>query len=575
MMRHAQTWIRRAALALVLSVVAAACGDREDGADGKAGAPKGGTGNQPTRGGRAVIAEPADLKRPLPLLWEGDLDSDLVDMMYMALTRSTWGDGEIRYLTSHDSPMALAWHYEYTGPDSSALRYRMRSDLKWSDGQPITAHDVAWTYRMYADRELASPRMGDVEPIDSVVAENDSTVVFHFDRRSPEMLFQSGLAITPRHVYQGVAPARIRTHASMNDPAKGLVVSGPFRIGAWAPNQRVTLVANPHFSVQPRLDEIVIRIVPEPTSRIVELQTGNADFVRQISFDQVPRLRQQAPDVRFEKIGKRFFEYVAYNPKAHPAFADPEIRRALGLAVNVPGLIQALQMQEFTAPAGGPYPPILKSVYDPRRMGPLPHDPERAKQILESKGWRDTDGDGIREKDGRPLRFSLVTNSGNQRRSDVSQILQQQWKQVGVDARLQTLEFNTFMERQFAEEYEALLGGWGVNLNPDLFPLWGKDAALNVVSYDNPEAFRMMESARSQPTQRAAAPYWQAAAERIVQDQPYTFLYYYDVLVGVNNRLKGVKIDSYGAYQNTWEWWVQGDPRRGGAAAPPADTSAG
>lgn len=567
-MRDVQSGWRRAAFALAVAVLAAAgCGsDRgEEAAPGK-------SDGEARRGGRAVVVEPSDLQRPMPLVWQGDLDSNLVDVMYMALTRSTWGDGRVEYLTSHDSPMALAWHYEHTGPDSASLRYRMRSGLEWSDGQPITAADVVWSYRMYADPAVASPRMGDVAPIDSVVAENDSTVVFHFQRRTPDMLFQSGLAIAPRHVYEGTSAAQVRTHASMSDPANALVVSGPFRIGAWTPNQQITLVRNPRFPVQPLLDEIVIRIVPEPTSRIVELQTGRADFVRQISFDQVPRIRRQNPNVRFEREEKRFFEYVAYNPSAHPAFADPEIRRALGLAIDVQGVIDALQLQEFTERAGGPYPPIFKELYDPELMAPLPSDPERARQLLESRGWRDSNGDGIREKDGRPLRFTLMTNAGNQRRADVSQILQQQWRQVGADVRLQTLEFNTFMDRQVKEQYEASLGGWGVNLNADLYPMWGPDADFNIVSYDNPEAIRLMQQARAQPTDDLARPYWKAAAQQIVRDQPYTWLYFYDVLVGVNERLKGAKVDTYGAYQNTWEWWVEGPPQ--GARAPQADTAA-
>src|SRR5690606_33436156 len=138
--------------------------------------------------------------------------------------------------------------------------------------------------------------------------------------------------------------------------------------------------------------------------------------------------RAQAPSVRFEREEGRFYDYIAYNPRAHPAFADPEVRRALGTALNVPAMIQALQMGEYARAAGGPYSPIFRELYDPEAMPPLAHDPEQARQILESRGWRDSDGDGVLDLDGRALRFVLATNSGNQRRADAAQIAQQQWR---------------------------------------------------------------------------------------------------------------------------------------------------
>ncbi|HEU0077524.1 MAG TPA: ABC transporter substrate-binding protein [Longimicrobiaceae bacterium] len=573
MMRLAQTWFRRAALALVLSTVAAACGDREGGRADKAGVAKG--SDEVQRGGTAIMAELSDIDKPHPLLAEGVVDADMLDIMYMTLLRSAWRDGRTVYLTSHDNPMALAWHWEYTGPDSASIRYRMRSGLKWSDGQPITSRDVVWTYEMAGDPRVASPRQDYLGQIDSVRAENDSTVVFHFKQRYPDMLFHSGIAIAPRHAYEGSDPAQMRTHPRLTRPDNGnLVVSGPFMIGEWRKGQQVTFVPNPHFPIRPNLDRIVLRVIPEPTTRLVELQTGRVDFARPVPADQVQRLRAQAPNVRFEYEQKRYYDYIAYNPLTFEPFADPEIRRALGLAIDVPALIRALQMERIAVQASGPYSPLFKNLYDPRRMPPLPYDTAQAKRILASKGWRDSDGDGVLDRDGKPFRFTLLTNSGNQRRSDIQQIVQQQWKRIGVDARLQQIEFNTFQDRTREKQFEAAVGNWGVGLSPDLTELWGKGALFNYVSYENPRVTQLFEQARRQPTEDKATPYWLAAAEQIARDQPYTWLYYFDQIDGVNNRLQGMKIDTYGAYQNAWEWWVRGEQRGGGVAAPPADTAA-
>jgi len=565
------------AAALLVAVVLAACGGDEGPPEELRPPLTGKAAERPEPGGTAVLAEANDMERPMPLVWQSSLDSDIVDIMYMGLTRSAWRNGRLEYLLSEESPMAMAWHWEYATPDSASLRYRMRSALRWSDGKPITAHDVVWTYRMLKDPRVASPRQEDVAAVDSVKAENDSTVVFYFERRSPEMHFASAMTIAPRHQFEAAGPAGLRTHPTLNDPTK-LVVSGAFRVGAWKPGERITFVPNPHFRPTPLLQSIVIRVVPEMTTRLVELQTGNVDMVRGLATDRIPGLRQRAPNLRFEREARRFWEFVAYNPKKVEAFRDPQVRRALGMAIDVPRIIRSLQLAEFTEPSGGPYPPIFKDVYDRERMRPMPFDSAGARRILAARGWTDTNGDGVLDKDGKPLRFTMLSNSGNQRRADVGLVLQQQWKALGVDARLQQQEFNTFMDRQIEKDYEAVLGGWGVNLNPDLTPLFASDAQLNIVSYRDTVGQRLMRQAKEQPTPEKANPLWRAAAERIVQEQPYTWLYFYDQVDAVSDRLRGIHIDTFGAYQNAWEWWIPRARQGRGApsmtaAEPPKDSA--
>lgn len=567
-MKTARDRARRGAWAAAALALLAACGDR-GGADGAA---KGDTAaaSAPRRGGTAVVAEIGDLSRPMPLFIQGLPDGDMMDVMYMALTSQSWENGQAVYRLSDESPMALAWHYEYVGADSAALRFRLRSALKWSDGQPITAHDVVWTFETAANEAAASPQSYMTEQIDSVKAENDSTVVIHYKRRYPGMLFDAALNVAPRHVYGATAPAKLATHPAFSDLTK-LVVSGAWMVGAHQRGQQVTLVPNPHFPVKPRLDRIVIRVIPDPQTRQVELLNGTVDFARGIPFDRADDLQARQPGLTFGREARRFWEFVAWNPKTVPQFGDPGIRRALGMAANVPGIMQQLRMGDFAERATGPYAPIFRDLFDPA-LKPLAYDPEGARRILEAAGWRDTDNDGIRDKDGKPFRFTLMTNTGNQRRQDVVTILQRQWKEVGVDARIQMYELNTFFEHLIGKrDYQAALGSWQVGLDPDLTALWTPDGAYNVVGYGNPEVTAMIERARAQPTAQQANPLWRAAAARIVQDQPYTWLYYYDNTTGISPRLKGTHVTSYGAYARTWEWWVAGGAQR----APAPDSAKG
>jgi peptide/nickel transport system substrate-binding protein len=499
---------------------------------------------------------------PLAIVAQSVLDGNLGgDVMYMALVAGAWEEGRLVFHTAEDNPLAMARSYEYFGPDSTSLRFRMRSDLLWSDGAPITAGDIAYTYGILDAPALASPVQHYKEFIDSVTVVNDSTVDFHFSRRYPEMLSHTALQPLPAHIFQGTAPGELRNHPTIRNPEDGqLVVSGPYMIGSWQRGQSVTLVRNPNFRPAGLLDQVVFRVIPDPTTRLVELQTGRIDLLTGITHDQVPALRTGAPNVRLEREEKRFYDYIGYNPRGFEPFADREVRRALGLAIDVPGLLAALQMEEFAVPAGGPYAPIFRDLFDPVGQAPLPWDPAEARRILESKGWGDSNSDGILDRNGEPFAFTLVTNAGNQRRADVSQIIQRQWREVGIDVRLQQLETNTLSDNLNRRDFQSALFGWSVGLTPDLYPLWGAGTPFNFTSYENPEVTALIEMARTQRTEEAAADYWRSAASAIVADQPYTWLFYLDQIDGVSNRLQGTRIDTYGPYQRLWEWWVTDAP---------------
>ena len=550
----------------------AACGDRGQtgGAGGAAAA-----GDTPEPGGTVVIAEQSDLSRPMPLLAENVTDGHIGgNLMFSTLLRGSWQDGRLVYLPYPESPAALARGYEYVGADSAGLRYHLQPGLRWSDGQPITARDVEWTYNTLRHPALAAPQQDYWAAMDSVVAHDDSTVTFYFKRRYPEMLFHSGLGISPRHVFEGTDPAQLRSHpAVVSATSDVLPVSGPFMISEWRRNQQVTLVPNPHFPVRPHLERIVFRIIPEPTTRLAELLNGTVDYTRPVSFDEIPRVRS-TPGIEMEREEKRAYDYIGYNQRAVPAFADPEIRRALGLALDVEGMISSMQMDEWAVPAGGPYSPIFRDLYDPETAAPLPFDTAEASRILTSKGWVDRNGDGIRQDaQGRPFRFTLLTNTGNQRRADASQIIQQQWRRIGVDARIQMMETTAFFDRLSAKRFDAALSGFAVGLSPDIAAGWGA-GPYNSVSHHDPEALRLMEQALSQPSEEAAAPFWRQAAARLVAEQPYTWLFYFDYVGARRSRLRGMTVNTLSSYQNPWEWWIpRSEQRQRGGAAAAADTA--
>jgi peptide/nickel transport system substrate-binding protein len=572
-MTHPLQRLRLPAAALGFALAAGACG----GDRGGPGAARDQFG-EPVPGGTAITIELADLARPLSIINESALDGSAMNMMFMGVQRGAWRDGRLVFLNADESPMALARRWELTGPDSTTMRFFLRSDVVWSDGVPVTAADVVYTYELMADPAVASPRQDYAERIRLVEAENDSTVSFHFHNRYPvvQMQFYANLQAVPRHVFEGSDPANLRNHPRMTNPEGGnLPVNGPYMVGTWERGSRVTMVRNPRFRPQPYLDQTVMRVVPAETTRMVEFQTGRADMLTPVPPEQVPTLRRNVPGVQMEREQGRFYDFIGYNPRVFEPFADREVRIALGLAIDSQGLIDGLNISDYAVPAGGPYAPIFSDLYDPQAHAPMPFDPDSAVRILERKGWR-PGPDGVLVREGRPFRFTLVTNAGNQRRIDATQILQQMWRRIGVDAQLQTMETNTFFDRMTQKRFEAVLAGWSVGLSPDLEPLWGRDTPYNYVSYENPQAWELFDRARTATDEAEANRLWSEAAGLIVADQPYTWLYFRDEIVALSQRLRGAHIDTYSRYQNVWEWWIPADMQRGraGAAAVPTDTAA-
>jgi peptide/nickel transport system substrate-binding protein len=378
--------------------------------------------------------------------------------------------------------------------------------------------------------------------------------VLHLHRRYGEIFYHTAGAIIPRHVHEGSDLSQIRSHPSMTDPVNHLVTNGPLRIVEWIRGQRVVLARNPGFEPQPQVDRLVFRVIPEESIRMIELQTGTVDM-SQVPFHYIQEIRATR-HLRLEAQEKRSYEYIAYNPNAYDFFADPDIRSALGMALDREGIIAALQLTEFAEPAGGPYAPIFRRLYDPVGQAPLPFDTAGARRILTEKGW--TPGrDGILQKDGRRFAFTLVTNAENRRRVDIAQIVERQWARLGIRATILTLEFNTLVERMTARNFDSRIGGWAVGLTPDLFQTWGvPDAPSNYVSFDNAEVRELMTRAAEQATEEAAAEYWRRAASLIVAEQPYTWLFYYDSPYAINHRVQGTRIDPRGAFQNVWDWRV-------------------
>jgi peptide/nickel transport system substrate-binding protein len=240
------------------------------------------------------------------------------------------------------------------------------------------------------------------------------------------------------------------------------------------------------------------------------------------------------------------------------------VRRAMGMAIDRASIIQGL-MHGFAVPATGMIPawsPMSSEV------AALPFDPAKAKQELAQAGWRDTNGDGIVEKNGKPLRFVLTVNTANRTHQDMAQVLQQELKAIGAQVEVQAQEFQTMLRRYKARDYDAVIANWSLDtFKVDPTPLFSCAQSRvanssNRTGYCNPQADRLMEQGLRETDAARAKQVWQQYSQLLQQDQPVTFLFWSEDMAGLGPRLQGAQMDARSKLANVKDWWIPADRRR-------------
>jgi peptide/nickel transport system substrate-binding protein len=468
----------------------------------------------------------------------------------------------------------LARSYEWSA-DHKTLTFHLRESVTWSDGVPVTADDVRWTWQAQISPDIGWDNAFMKQAITDVEAVDPHTVRFHFSRVYAKQLLDvnEGL-ILPRHVW-GKIPFK-RWRESSDWFRHHLVVDGPFTIASWETGQELVLRRNDRYfdKSRPYLDRMVLRVFADQSSLMTQLFSGEVDFVPQISPADAARVKAD-PKLELISYWFRLNVVVAWNG-TNPLFADPEVRRALTLAIDRQTIVDTLW---------GPYgrvavSPIVAAVWaHDSTLRPLPYDPAEARRILAAKGWQDTDGDGILDRNGRPFAFELTSNTGNQQRNDAAVMIQDQLKKIGIRVQPRVVEFNTLMAQSDSGRFDATIIGLGMDTSLDLtayfhsksIPVVKRGAVVgsgnNFFRYSNPEVDRLIEQAGSQPEIVAAKPYLDRIQQILHRDQPLTFLWESQRLNAVNRRVRNAKPNMLFSLFNLSDWWVEpgAGPRRAGS----------
>jgi len=443
------------------------------------------------------------------------------------------------------------------------LTMSLRSDVRWSDGAPLTAEDVVFTWEVAADDRVGWGARHWKKTIQSCTQVDSHTVQFTFDEVFPDQFrFAKEGFVLPAHLLRDVPRDEWASAAFGKNP----IGTGPFRLESWEEGQRIVLVPNEfyHIAGQPYLDRIVIEFIPDPAVRIQKLRAGLVDFVADVTTRDAAELQHawEAGDSQVWLVSTRgrLYDYIGYNER-DPLFASVAVRRALTMAIDRKAIIDAL-CYGFAEVFESPVLPILWAYDD--SLQPTPFDPQEARRLLAAEGWEDHDGDGWLDRDGQRFEFTVLVNQDNKLRTDALVPVQRDWEQIGIKATIQRIESATGLDLRTQGRFQAYYGGWRSSITVDFQNIWGCEASprLNSIGYCNPRVDSLNAIATQMLDPQEALPLFQEIQRLIRADAPYTWMYYIHSLVGVNQRLQDVRIDARGPLLNMEEWWIPLDQRR-------------
>lgn len=413
------------------------------------------------------------------------------------------------------------------------LLFHLRPKVTFHDGHYLDANDVKFTYEAIMNPRNLSPRVSDYEPVKSVEVLDPMTVRITYKRLYSPAIASWGMGILPEHLLNEMA-LEDEARRLGKDPASFSIRNsgfnqrpvgcGPFKFAEWKSDRHILLDRfDQYWEGAPNYKRYVFRIIPDVLTQEMEFYAGTVDGYG-VQPHQVARLKA---DTRFQHFtGTSFgYSYIGYNLRREP-FNDPRVRQALGMAIDVNKIIEFVLYGEAESISG---PFVKQTDFYNHEVKPIPYDPVGALALLGEAGWK-KNAQGILEKNGKPLQFTLITNNGNDIRKAVLAIAQDAWKRIGIDVRTDLLEWSVFIQKRVNQlDFDALVLGWQMGIDPDLYQIWHSSQTqpfqLNFVGFSNPEADDLIIKIREEYDHDRQVAYSRRLHEIIAEAQPYTFLY--------------------------------------------------
>ncbi|MEO7963679.1 MAG: peptide ABC transporter substrate-binding protein [Gemmatimonadaceae bacterium] len=514
--------------------------------------------NAPQVGGTLVIASGYDADALLPPIIISAGGKAAADMLFEQLAMI---DDELHFIGDKTFTPRLSDRWEWS-KDSLSIAFHIDPRAKWQDGKPVVAADVKFTFDLIRNPAAASIIASSLTNVDSVSVRDSSVAVAWFHARTPDQFYEVAynLIPIPQHVYGGIKAEDLKNSPAANAP----IGNGRFRFVRWEKNSTLELVADTtSWRGRPKLDRLIWTIRSDPNAAMASVLSGESDFIEVLRGDAI---KQIAASTVARAVIRPAFDMTtlvfhvrggAKGEQPHAVLGDRDVRRALAMAVDRVALTRNL-LDTLGLPAIGPLPRHVSA--SDSTVPQIPFDVEGARKLLDAAGWKDANGDGIREKKGKPLQFSVMTPSSSTVRVRAATLLQSMWKEVGAKVDIAAIEGNTMQGTVRSGKFDAAL----INSTSDPVPAglsqnWGSDAArtgkgFNIAMYMNPKFDATLDSAQREFDQSKANKYYRNASEILINDAPAIFLFEPTGTGAINKRIRPapMRADFWWAHLDEW-----------------------
>jgi peptide/nickel transport system substrate-binding protein len=416
-------------------------------------------------------------------------------------------------------------------PDPLTYVFHLHHGVTFHDGRPLTSRDVKWTFDSMLEGKIRSTKTATYRFVDRINAPDDFTVVFHLKEPNATLLWNLSEGAS------GVVP-----YGSLDEITRNPVGSGPFKFISAEQDKEVIIARNDNYwGTKARLARVRFIVVPDATTRALELRKGSADAeINALTSDTIVALERE-PNLQIERAPGTVLSYLAFNLR-DPTLRDVRVRQAIAYAIDRAPLLQYI-WRGFAQPASSILP-VQSWAYD-ADVPSYPHNPEKARELLDAAGYTAHDG----------VRFHLTMKTSTEESTRLlAAVLQQQLRDVGIALDIRTFEFATFFADVTSGAFQLYSLRWiGGNEDPDIFeysfhsnrfPPKGANRGF----YSNPRIDALIDDARHETEQNARKRRYAEVQEILAQEEPYINLWYFDNVLVHTRRARNLTLNPSGNY---------------------------
>jgi peptide/nickel transport system substrate-binding protein len=348
------------------------------------------------------------------------------------------------------------------------VTWRIRPGIKWHDGVPFTSADIKFTVEAINSPDYNPESTDGFDRIESVETPDSLTAIVKYREIYAPYALQFIRGALPKHVLEG------RDIDGAQDYNRNPLGTGPYRVAEWKTGEYVLLERVDGYwqgDSLPAIRRILFRFIANTTTRINQLRGGEVHVTALVPWDKYREVKD-VPGLSIHRMTGNSYEHVTLNQRAVEAFRDVRVRQALTHAIDRELIVRTI-LDSLAPVIHGPIQSVSWAFTD--SVTRYAFDAGRARSLLDEAGWRDANGDGIREKDGKALSFTMITQAGFAVRENVSQALQRMWRDVGVDARIRLVDGTSISGLWFEGKFDAMLHWWHMPADPELTLFFASD----------------------------------------------------------------------------------------------------